>query len=118
MKTPLLPATAAQPRSFADRLGDIRSLQQSAATATKALLLSRGWRLTRMNPAHLWLWSKKFPDGRTLLTDLSTALAIESALAGESAPPVAPALVQPPLAVAAKEPRPHPASRPRRTAEA
>jgi hypothetical protein len=70
------------PPSFADSLADIRFLQQRLATATRALLTSRGWRQTSLNPSRYRLWSKKLPDGRTLLTDLDTALAIEAALAG------------------------------------
>ena len=82
----LPPSAFPERRSFADRLDDLRSRQQSAASAARALLLSQGWRRTRMNPARLWLWSKQFPDGRTLLTDLDTALALECAFAHEPSP--------------------------------
>jgi hypothetical protein len=75
------PTAATEPRSFADALADIRFLQQRVATATRALLRKRGWRHTCLTPAHLWLWSKKLPGGRTILTDLNTALAVESSLA-------------------------------------
>jgi hypothetical protein len=78
-----------EPRSFADALADIRFLQQRVATATRILLRRQGWRYTRLNPAHLWLWSKKFPDGRNVLTDLNTALAIESSLAHQPPAPTA-----------------------------
>jgi hypothetical protein len=78
MKTPIM---TTQPPSFADALADIRFLQQRVATATRALLRRRGWRHTCLNPAHRWLWSKKLPGGRTILTDLNTALAVESSLA-------------------------------------
>jgi len=78
MKTATPPT---EPRSFRDALADIRLLQQRAATATRVLLRRRGWRHTCLNPARLWLWSKRFPDGRTILTDLDTALAVESSLA-------------------------------------
>src|SRR5208283_2215186 len=47
-----------EPRSFADALADLRFLQQRVATATRVLLCRQGWRHTRLNPAHLWLWSK------------------------------------------------------------
>ena len=80
------PVTTTELRSFADNLADIRFLQQRVATATRALLRKRGWRYTCLTPAHRWLWSKKFPDGRTILTDLNTALAIESSLAGHPPP--------------------------------
>jgi hypothetical protein len=75
------PVVTTEPRSFADGLADIRFLQQRVATATRALLRKNGWRHTCLTPPHLWLWSKKLPGGRTILTDLKTALAIESALA-------------------------------------
>jgi hypothetical protein len=75
------PVTTVEPRSFADRLADIRFLQQRVATATKALLRKHGWRYTRLAPAHVWLWSKKLPGGCTVLTDVNTALAFESSLA-------------------------------------
>ena len=68
-------------RSFAEALGDIRFLQQRVATATRVLLRKHGWRYSCLTPSHRWLWSKKLPDGRTILTDLSTALAFESSLA-------------------------------------
>jgi hypothetical protein len=74
------PVTTTEPRSFADSLADIRFLQQRAATATKALLRKHGWRYTRLTPTQVWLWSKKLPGGRTILTDLNTALAFESSL--------------------------------------
>ena len=80
MKPPL---TATEPRSFADVLTDIRFLQQRVATASTVLLRKHGWRHTSLTPAHAWLWSRKLPDGRTILTDLNTALAIESSLAGQ-----------------------------------
>ena len=86
MNTPPTP----EPRSFADALADIRFLHQRVATATRALLRKRGWRHTCLNPAHLRLWSKKLPDGRTLLTDLDTALAIESSLGHQPPFPAAP----------------------------
>jgi hypothetical protein len=73
----------AEPRPVAEHLDHIRLLQQSVASATRALLIRQGWRRTRMNPARLWLWSKQFPDGRTILTDLGTAIAFECALAHE-----------------------------------
>ena len=73
--------------SFADSIADIRFLQQRVATATRALLASHGWRQTSLNPSRCRLWSKKLPDGRTLLTDLDTALAIEAALAGQQLHP-------------------------------
>jgi hypothetical protein len=84
MKTP---PTTTEPRSFADALADIRVLQQRVATASRVLLRKQGWRYTCLTPAHRWLWSKKFPGGRTLLTDLNTALAVESSLAHQ--PPLA-----------------------------
>lgn len=101
MKPTFTSATTAERRSFAGRLADLRSRQQSVATATRALLISRGWRRTRMNPAHLWLWSKPFADGRTIFTDLDTALAFECALAHEPPPGPDPGPVaQPPSAPA------------------
>jgi len=84
------PITITEPRSFADSLADIRFLQQRVDTATKALLTRHGWRYTRLTPAHRWLWSKKLPGGRTILTDLNPALAIEASLAGQPLPPAAP----------------------------
>jgi hypothetical protein len=91
------PATTTEPRSFADSLADIRLLQQRVATATRALLRKHGWRYTCLTPAHRWLWSKKLPGGRTILTDLNTALAIETSLAGQPLLPAAPAAAcQPP----------------------
>jgi hypothetical protein len=75
------PVATTEPRSFADGLADIRFLQQRVATATRALLRKQGWRYTCLTPPHLWLWSKKLPGGRTILTDLNTALSIESSLA-------------------------------------
>ena len=77
-----IPPVNAEPPSFADRLADIRFLQQRAATAARVLLASRGWRQTALNPSRSRLWSRKLPDGRTLLTDLDTALAIEASLTG------------------------------------
>ena len=74
------PAAPTDPPSFAEALEDIRFLQQRAATATKALLRKHGWRYTCLTPTHVWLWSKKLPTGRTMLTDLNTALAVESSL--------------------------------------
>jgi hypothetical protein len=76
----IAPTAPAEPRSFADSLADIRFLQQRVATATKALLRMHGWRYTCLTPAHRWLWSKKLPGGRTILTDTDTALAFESSL--------------------------------------
>jgi hypothetical protein len=76
-----IPATATEPRSFADALADIRFLQQRVATATRVLLRKHGWRYTCLTPAHHWLWSKQLPGGRTMLTDMHTALALESSLA-------------------------------------
>ena len=76
-----LPVATTEPRSFADSLADIRFLQQRVATANRTLLRKHGWRYTCLTPPHLWLWSKKLPGGRTILTDLNTALAVESALA-------------------------------------
>lgn len=73
--------TTLTPRPFGDALADIRFLQQRAATATRVLLRKHGWRYTCLTPAHRWLWSKKLPGGRTILTDLHTALAVESSLA-------------------------------------
>ena len=83
------PATTTEPHSFADALTDIRFLQQRVATATRALLRKHGWRSTRLTPAHVSLWSKKLPGGRTILTDVNTALAFESSLAHQ--PPLSPA---------------------------
>jgi hypothetical protein len=89
----LLPVTtsaaATEPPSFADRLADLRCLQQRVATATRVLLTGHGWHYTCLNPAQTWLWSKKLPDGRTIFTDLSTALAIEASLAGHPLPAAA-----------------------------
>ena len=79
------PPTATEPRSFADALADIRFLQQRVATASRVLVRKHGWRHTSLTPAHVGLWSRKLPDGRTILTDLNTALAIESSLAGQPA---------------------------------
>lgn len=83
------PVTTTEPRSFADALADIRFLQQRVATATRTLLRKHGWRYTRLTPAHVWLWSKSLPGGRTVLTDINTALAFESSLAHQ--PPLSPA---------------------------
>jgi hypothetical protein len=79
------PPSATEPRSFADALADIHFLQQRVATASRVLLRKYGWRHTSLTPAHVWLWSRKLPDGRTILTDLNTALAIESSLAAQPA---------------------------------
>ena len=98
MTTPTAPAG---PRSFADALADIRFLQQRVATATKALLRKHGWRHTSLTPAHQWLWSKKLPGGRTILTDLNTALAIEASFAGQPLLPAAPVAIWQPPATAA-----------------
>ena len=62
------PTTATEPGSFAEALADIRLLPQRVATSTSALLRQHGWRHTHLTPAHVWLWSKRLPDGRTLLT--------------------------------------------------
>jgi len=91
-----IPASEVERRSAAGALADIRSLQQRVATASRALLRRHGWRPTCLNPAHLWLWSKKLPDGRTLLTDLNTALAIECAVARQAPVAAAPELANPP----------------------
>jgi hypothetical protein len=90
-----------QARSFADALTDIRFLQQRVVTATKALLRKHGWRYTCLNPACCWLWSKKLPGGRTILTDLNTALAIEASFAGQPLLPAAPVAIWQPPATAA-----------------
>jgi len=82
------PVVTTQRRPFAESLADIRILQQRAATGTRALLQKHGWRYTCLTPPHLWLWSKKLPGGRTILTDLNTALAVESALPHQPPPQV------------------------------
>ena len=98
-----------EPPSFADRLADIRFLQQRGATATRALLRKHGWRYTCLTPPHLWLWSRKLPGGRTILTDLDTALAIEASLAGQPLPPAGSATAcQPPRAALNAPAPPHP----------
>ena len=89
------PISATEPRSFADALAYIRFLQQRVATATRALLRKHGWRYTCLNPARSWLWAKNLPGGRTILTDLDTALAIEASLAGQPLFAAAPALARP-----------------------
>jgi len=104
MKTTFATAPPAERRSFADRLADLRSRQQSVATATRALLITQGWRRTRMNPARLWLWSKQFADGRTIFTDLDTALAFECAFAHEPPPAPGPGPVARPPSPPAKRP--------------
>ena len=83
------PVSTTQPRSFADCLDHIRSLHQSVASATRALLFRHGWRHTCLNPARRWLWSKQLPGGHIVLADLNTALAIEASLAGQPPPPAA-----------------------------
>jgi hypothetical protein len=81
------PVTTTEPRSFAEALADIHFLQQRIATASRMLLRKEGWRYTCLTPTRRWLWSKKLPGGRTILADLNTAMAIESALS--SHPPTA-----------------------------
>jgi hypothetical protein len=92
-----IPPAVTERRSFADHLDDLRSRQQSVASTTRALLIRQGWRRTRMNLAHLWLWSKKLADGRALLTDLNTALSIECALAHQALPGPLPGPLNQPL---------------------
>ncbi len=58
----------------------IESLEDEASDLEQKwrnLLRDRGWSYTCSGPACLWLWEKAMPDGRTLLVDESTAMAIE-----------------------------------------
>lgn len=47
------------------------------------VLRKRGWTHTSSTPGCLWMWEKKLPDGRTILTNRECAMRFEQELCGE-----------------------------------
>lgn len=47
------------------------------------VLRRQGWSYTSSTPGCLWMWEKRLPDGRTILTDLDGAIRFEQELCGE-----------------------------------
>jgi hypothetical protein len=65
------------PHQLLDQLDNFERQHTLAALELQRFLESRGWKHTCESPLSIWLFEKKLPDGRTLLTDRHTAEAIE-----------------------------------------
>jgi hypothetical protein len=59
-------------------LADLDDLQSQLEYARECVLASCGWKHTSDTPDSVWRWVKTLPDGRTLMVDKCTALALES----------------------------------------
>lgn len=59
---------------------DVEAAQEAAKHIESKFLTSRGWKYTCSTPGSVWMWEKKLPDGRTILTLQANALCIQSNL--------------------------------------
>lgn len=71
-KTPTLDAFAA-----------VQAAHAEASDSFEKILRRRGWEYTSSTPGCIWMWQKKLPDGRTILTNAETAKSFEEQLCGE-----------------------------------
>lgn len=60
---------------------EARAAREDIVSTCHLFLQKCGFTYTCKNPASLWLYERKLPDGRTVLVDKGTAFRIASALA-------------------------------------
>lgn len=60
--------------------------QSSLQHELHKFMIERGWKHTSNTPSCVWMWEKKLPDGRVVLTNISTAMDFERELHSNECP--------------------------------
>ena len=55
----------------------VSDAKEALERAERKYLEKHGWRYTCNTPSCHWLWEKKLPDGRTVLTNTDTAISMQ-----------------------------------------
>lgn len=62
------------------KASDVAQAQQDYADLKREYLREAGWSETCDTPGSYWLWSGTLPDGRAVLCDKATAVALQAAI--------------------------------------